>query len=108
MNESLYSWNTLLSRYFFMFSLMDEMIAFLSPVSRYTSGNIRRRVLGSSPISSDRLSQYSGCDVYWSQATTAHFFALILSEGRRISGALKPKSEKLLLILSFSKKIRFL
>ena len=40
--------------------------------SRQLSGRIRRRVDGAEPTSSSPSCQYSGWEVYWSQATTDH------------------------------------
>ena len=40
--------------------------------SRQLSGRISRRADGAAPTVSSTRCQYSGWEVYWSQATTAH------------------------------------
>ena len=50
----------------------------------FASGRISRRVEGASPTVSSTACQYSGWEVNWSQATTAHF-VMSAPSGSRIS-----------------------
>ena len=56
--------------------------------SRELSGKIMWRVDGALPTKRSTRAQYSGCEVYWSQATTDH---LVISQpaGSRISAGRK-------------------
>ena len=56
--------------------------------SRQLSGRISRRVEGDRPTYSSTRCQYSGWEVYWSQATTLHL-EYSQSLGRRMSAGRK-------------------
>ena len=56
-----------------MFSISSSTLG----AFRLASGRIRRRVEGASPTCFSTASQYSGSEVNWSQATTAH---LVMSQ----------------------------
>ena len=53
------------------------------------SGRISRRVEGASPTMRSASSQYSGWEVNWSQATTAHLL-MSASRGSRMSAGFMP------------------
>mmetsp|Transcript_116953 Transcript_116953/g.325971 ORF Transcript_116953/g.325971 Transcript_116953/m.325971 type:complete len:231 (+) Transcript_116953:1362-2054(+) len=55
---------------------------------------MRCSVEGASPTISLTSFQYSGCDVYWSQAMTHHFVRSRPRRGRRIRGTFRPMSGK--------------
>ena len=61
--------------------------------SRQLSGRISRRAEGAEPTYSSTRCQYSGWEVYWSQATTDHLAYSQLT-GRRISAGEKGSAVK--------------
>ena len=66
------TWNTPSVRYLSMEALMSAMYSSTLGAFRLASGRISRRVDGASPTVCSTACQYSGSDVNWSQATTAH------------------------------------
>ena len=69
-----------------MHALMESTTASRSAVSKCTSGKISDSVDDAWPIRFSTLSQYSGSDVYWSQAITAHDVRGTSSLGSKIVG----------------------
>ena len=55
-----------------MVALMSMMSISTWGPSRLLSGRMSRRAEGARPTRSSTRCQYSGREVYWSQATTAH------------------------------------
>ena len=68
-----------------MEALMSAMNSSTLGAFRLASGRMRRRVDGASPTVFSTRSQYSGSDVNWSQATTAHFSISTSLLGSRMS-----------------------
>ena len=60
------------SMYLFIVALIASIFSASPGLSRKISGSISLSVEGASPTISSTFSQYSGSDVNWSHATTAH------------------------------------
>ena len=70
--------------YLRMAALISSMYSSTLGAFRLASGRMRRSVEGASPTFSSTACQYSGSEVNWSQATTAHL-VMSCSLGSRMS-----------------------